>query len=180
MQDADLEKYCILAVDRGATHARQIHPGSVVTAPWVRLKCQYGCPSYDRGYCCPPYTPTPEQTRAVLDSYHRALLFHLELPPAPGRGKTLNKYFETLIDLEIEMFLDGYYKALIFLCGPCGHCKECAKVKGEPCNSRDRARPSMEACGIDVYQTAWNNGFFIKPVRDKSETANIYCLMLAD
>ena len=36
--DSDLEKYCALAVEAGATHAKQIHPSSVVTAPLVRLK----------------------------------------------------------------------------------------------------------------------------------------------
>ena len=47
--DSDLEKYCSLAVAAGATHAQQIHPSSVVTAPWVRLKCQFGCPGTARG-----------------------------------------------------------------------------------------------------------------------------------
>ena len=49
--DADLEKYCAVAVDAGATHAKQIHPASVITAPWVRLKCQFGCPGYGIGLC---------------------------------------------------------------------------------------------------------------------------------
>jgi hypothetical protein len=41
-------------------------------------------------------------------------------------------------------------------------------------------RPAMEACGIDVYQTARNNGFFIEPLRNKTDTHNDYCLMLVD
>jgi len=44
----------------------------------------------------------------------------------------------------------------------------------------DQARPSMESCGIDVFQTARNNGFYIDTLRDKSETQNNYCLMLVD
>jgi hypothetical protein len=31
-----------------------------------------------------------------------------------------------------------------------------------------------------VYQTARNSGFFIKPLREKAETQNVYCLMLVD
>ena len=180
MNDADLEKYCIQAVERGATHAKQIHPSSVVTAPWVRLKCEFGCPYYDRGYCCPPHTPTPERTRAIIDSYHRVILFHLEAPRTPDRGKRGRQYFSMLTDLEGEMFKDGYYKAFVFLAGPCVLCKECAKLKGDPCISGDKARPSMEGCGIDVYQTARNNGFFIKTLSEKTETQNAYCLMLVD
>ena len=43
------------------------------------------------------------------------------------------KFFDMLVDLEGEMFKNGYYKALLFLAGPCHLCKECAKGKGEPC-----------------------------------------------
>jgi predicted metal-binding protein len=152
----------------------------VVTAPWVRLKCQFGCPGYDRGYCCPPHTPTPAETRAVLDSYHRALLFHIEVPHRPEKEKRYRAYFEMLTDLEGEMFKDGYYKAFVLLAGPCRICKRCARLEEKPCSHMGRARPSMEGCGIDVYQTARNNGFFIQPLREKTDTNNEYCLMLVD
>lgn len=63
---SDLEKYCRMALERGVTHAKQIRPSSVVTAAWVRWKCQFGCgDGYNKGYCCPPETPTHEETRAV-------------------------------------------------------------------------------------------------------------------
>ena len=38
----------------------------------------------------------------------------------------------------------------------------------------------MEACGIDVFQTARNNGFFIETLREKTETQNLYCIILVD
>jgi len=180
MNQADLERYCIKAVKGGATHAIQIYPSSVVTAPWVRLKCQFGCPRYNKSYGCPPDTPTPEQTRIIIDSYNRAILFHIESPDAPERKRRFREFYEMLIDLEIEMFKDGYYKAFVLLAGPCWLCKECAKVLGAPCNFGFRARPSMEACGIDVYQTARNNGFIINTLREKTETQNGYCLLLID
>ena len=180
MNDSDLEKYCKRAVERGATHAKQVHPSTIVTAPWVRLKCQFGCPNYEKSYCCPPESPPPEHTRAVLDSYNRSILFHLEAPKTEERRRQYREYLDMLVDLEGDLFKDGYYKALVFLCGPCRNCKECKKIKGDPCSFGDRARPSMEACGIDVYQSARNNGFFIKPLREKNETHNSYCLMLVD
>lgn len=180
--NSDLEKYRTRAIKGKATHAQQIHPSSVVTAAWVRLKCQFGCTGYGKGYCCPPDTPAPEQTRAIIDCYHRAILFHIETAKIPDRSRRefVTEFYEMLIDLEGEMFKDGYYKAFVFLAGPCDLCKECAKLNEAPCNFEFRARPSMEACGIDVYQTARNNGFFIKPLRDKKETQNMYCLMLVD
>ncbi|HAR97824.1 MAG TPA: hypothetical protein DCS11_02790, partial [Syntrophus sp. (in: bacteria)] len=82
----DLAPYCRKALENGAAHFRITHPGMVATAPWVRWKCQFGCPGYGMGYCCPPHTPTDDQTRALLDSYRRAILFHIEAPATPERG----------------------------------------------------------------------------------------------
>ena len=180
MNDVDLERYCERAVNGGATQAKQIQPSTIVTAPWVRLKCQFGCPRYDKSYCCPPDTPEPEQTREIIDSYNRSILFHRESPKVEGRPRPYREYLDRLIELEGEMFKDGYYKALVLLCGPCHLCKECGKIKGDPCAFGHRARPAMEACGIDVYQTARNNGFFIEPLHDRDQTRNLYCLMLVD
>lgn len=179
MKIKDLKRYCDHALKGGATSVKPIQPSSVVAAPWVRLKCQFGCPGYDHSYCCPPHTPTPEETRKILDAYNRALLFHIETLSTKGRGKR-KKFIQMLIDLEGDMFKDGYYKAFIFLSGPCDVCRQCAKATGDTCNDRYRARPSMEACGIDVFQTARNNGFHIQTLRDETEPRNTFCLMLVD
>jgi predicted metal-binding protein len=179
MKTNDLKKYCDQALESGATNVKVIQPSSVITEPWVRLKCQFGCGGYHYSYCCPPHTPTYEETRKVLDSYHRALLFHVETSSAQERKK-LKTYRHGLIDLEGEMFKDGYYKAFVFLAGPCDVCRECGTVAGGACADRYRARPSMEACGIDVFQTARNNGFHIETLRDEKEPRNTFCLMMVD
>ncbi len=178
--NTDIEKYCTMAVEKGITGAKPIQSDSVVTAAWVRLKCQYGCPGYDTSYCCPPQTPTPEETRKIIDCYQRAILFHIEAPDSPERWDTTKKLYEFLVELEGTIFKDGFYKAFIFLCGPCMICPECAIRKAEPCKFSIKARPCMEACGIDVYQTARNNSFPIQPLREMTETNNLYCLMLVD
>jgi predicted metal-binding protein len=180
MKKNDFKKYCDYVLKCGATSVKPIQPSSVITAPWVRLKCQFGCSGYGYGYCCPPHTPTHEETRKILDSYNRAILFHVETSLTPTRNRFLKRYRSTLVDLEGEMFKDGYYKAFVFLSGPCRLCKECGKIRGESCNNSYRARPSMEGCGIDVYQTARNNGFHIEPLRDETEPRNNFCLMLVD
>ena len=78
------------------------------------------------------------------------------------------------------MFRDGYYRAFVFLAGPCDVCSQCGSVTGEACNHRHKARPSMEACGIDVFQTARNNGFHIETLTNETEPRNTFCLMLVD
>jgi predicted metal-binding protein len=65
------QKSCVIG-------ARIILPCDVKTAGWVRLKCQFGCDGYGQCLVCPPYTPTPQQMREVLDSYCRAILIHFE------------------------------------------------------------------------------------------------------
>jgi hypothetical protein len=43
-----------------------------------------------------------------------------------------------------------------------------------------KARPSMEACGIDVYETSRNAGFRIEPVREKSDYVKYFGLLLME
>ena len=170
-------------VTRGKpAEAKEIDPRGVVTAPWVRLKCQFGCPRYGKGYCCPPDTPGPDETRRILDSYNRAILFHLQAAKSEGKSRVdlLEGFLRAVVELEGEMFKQGFYRAFAILSGPCTLCEECGKLKGIPCRSGYRARPSMEACGIDVYQTAWNNGYPLAPLKEKTETQNLYCLILAE
>lgn len=44
----------------------------------------------------------------------------------------------------------------------------------------EKARPSMEACGIDVYETARVNGYPINVLKDKSCTGNYFGLVLLE
>ena len=99
MVGANLEQYCDKAILEGATDAKVIHPSSVVTAQWVRAKCLFGCP-YKINYTCPPQTPTPDETRKILDSYSRAILFHIESSHSKERGKRNMAFLEMLVNLE--------------------------------------------------------------------------------
>jgi predicted metal-binding protein len=82
-----------------------------------------------------------------------------------------------IVKLEREIFLSGFYKALGFGAGPCRLCKECNLKE---CVRPDDARPSMEACGIDVFATARANGFPIEVVRDYSCEQNRYGVVLIE
>lgn len=164
----DLEGYVTRAVELGAIAAKVIDPATAITAAWVRWKCQYGCGGYGSSLCCPPHSPTPEQTRALLDCYQRAILVHCK----PGQNvKAL------VVALERELFLAGHYKAFGLGAGPCMLCDECSL---QECRHAYQARPAMEACGIDVYATARGNGFPIEVVTDRECEQNYYGLVLVD
>ena len=167
-----VEAYCQEVLEMGVDRAEMIDPRSVATAEWVRMKCQFGCPGFGMSLCCPPHTPTPEVTRKVIDSYQKAILLHRRL----GKGEGAKNFNETIVRLETKIFLDGYYKAWSMGSGPCRLCRECGLSAS--CRHGYEARPSMEACGIDVFKTARDNGFPIAVVKTHGEEKNIFGLIL--
>jgi predicted metal-binding protein len=169
-----VEVYCREVLELGATGAKVVDPHSVITGEWVRMKCQFGCPGFGTSRCCPPHTPTPDLTRKVVDSYQKAILAHRRL----RKGEKTKDFNEILVNFEIKLFLDGYYKAWSMGSGPCRLCKECDLTT--PCKQGAEARPSMEACGIDVFKTARDNGFPIEVVRSREEERNIFGLILVE
>lgn len=160
-------KYIKRAKQLGAIEAKIISPKSIVTAEWVRLKCQFGCSGFGQSLTCPPYSPAPEVTRRVLACYKKAILVH---------GKHYKDIHSMIPILEREIFLDGFYKAYGMGAGPCNLCKSCAKF----CRHPEKTRPSMEACGIDVYSTVRANGYPIQVVKDYDCKANYYGLVLIE
>ena len=173
-----VESFYKKAIEMGVERAKVIDPGSIVTTEWVRMKCQYGCPGFGMSLCCPPRTPTPEITRKVIDSYRKAILLHRRLRKGEKRAERAKTFNEAVVRLEIELFLDGYYKAWSMGYGPCDRCEEC-NLSG-PCKHGLEVRPSMEACGIDVFKTARNNGFTIKVLRTRGEERNVFGLVLIE
>ena len=169
MTTSTLEQIEKFIRSHGAAGVKKIDPHRVPTGEWVRMKCQYGCGGYGDSLCCPPHTPTPERTRRMLDEYSAGLLIHW------GSKHTDRK---TLAAIEREAFLAGYYKAFAFGSGPCRLCREC-DTDG-PCRHPYEARPAMEACGIDVYQTAHDAGFPIEVVKTESDEPNFYSLLLLE
>jgi len=167
-----------MAMDSGASDLRFIKPSQIITAHWVRLKCQFGCKNYGTRYTCPPHSPTPEDTRKVLDEYSKAYLIKYEgflgfdeYPP-----KRLDAAMTDLslhvcraaIDMERHAFLSGYYKAFSYGAHRCRLCDICDIVQeGKGCRFPKEARPSLESAGIDVFLTAKNAGMWTEVVQDK-------------
>ncbi len=167
-----------MARESGASDIKFIRPMSIVTARWVRLKCQFGCKNYGTRHTCPPRSPTPEDTRKVLDEYSKAYLLKYEgflgfdeYPP-----KDIEKAMTALslhvckaaYGMERHAFLSGYYKAFSYGAHRCRLCDICDVVQeGKGCRFPKEARPSLESAGIDVFKTAENAGLHTEVVPDK-------------
>ncbi|MDD4984828.1 MAG: DUF2284 domain-containing protein [Dehalococcoidales bacterium] len=182
-----IQGYCQKASKAGAVDALITSPKYIVTAPWVQWRCRFGCPDYGKWHCCPPMVPNCEETRRVLDSYTRLILLHFqyrfESPKWPASGAEYRRFkrdVEYVVELEREIFLDGFYRAFAMPHEPCQICEQCALIKNKPCSLPEKARPSMESVGIDVYQTASNHNLPIHPIRSEQDTCNWYALILVD
>jgi predicted metal-binding protein len=164
--DGKLRDFLKKIIALGAREAKIIDPKTVETGPWVRWKCQFGCGGYNSSLMCPPYSPAPEETRRMLSSYKKAILFE--------SGGIDTK--EIAAKMERDIFLAGYHKALGLGAGPCRLCRSCAFHKG--CRHPDEARPSLEACGIDVFATVRKHGFPIEVVKTYKDPQHYFGLIL--
>ncbi len=181
-----LEGYCELAVSLGASGAVAIPSEQVVVDERVRLKCFIPrCPRMGETPNCPPHTPEPEQVRRALDKYGWAVLLKTDVKPVadymPMKGgsvaqrhRALSFHAETgriVTEIEGQAFRDGYYLAL-GLGG--GSCKDhlcqgqvCQFLDSGRCRFPLKARPSMEALGIDVFGLVSRVGWSIYPVANQ-------------
>ena len=167
--DQNLGSQVNLALKMGALDAKLINAKNIVVADWVRLKCQYGCGAYGKSLTCPPYSPTPQQMRQILSAYSTAILMRVADETTATQDMIAN--------LERSIFLSGYYRAFGVSAGPCGRCEKCSLEK---CEHPKLARPSVEACGIDVYATARQNGFSIEVRKSRKEKPTYFALVLIE
>jgi len=165
------ERLLDLALKSGMIDPKIIEVRKIVVSEWVRWKCRYGCPDYGLWLTCPPYTPTPAETRALLSEYERALMFRM----TPKRGEM----YKALAKLEGRVFLSGNPKALAFGGGACHLCRVC-NIRSGACRKPLTARPSMEACGIDVFESTRRAGYQSTILQDKNQKFTYFGMILID
>ncbi len=166
----EMNSLCEEAVRLGATEAKMIPVSSIVVEPWVQMKCRFGCSHYNKSKTCPPFAPSYTETRNILECYSHAVLIEGQPP-----GK---EFKEMLLKLELEASVAGFYKAFAMSAGPCPLCPECPE--DEPCLLPYHARPSMEACGIDVFQTVRDNGLEVRFLEKKGTYVKYFGLILLE
>jgi predicted metal-binding protein len=175
----DLERYRQKALEMGATQAVIVKAADIPVDERVTLKCRiprcfgYGCSAH-----CPPHALPPEELREILKKYHWAVFFIMDVPSEvivrdkatiKERVAAYQQVFKIVSDIESMAFYDGHYLAFGFGAGSCRHtfCGQldsCQALEGKRCRFSLRARPSMEAVGIDVYKMAARAGWDIYPI----------------
>ena len=175
---ADLERYRELALASGASAAAVIPAGDVPIDERVRLKCVVPrCIRAGETPNCPPYALDLDLVRRALSRFSWAILFKCNVGPieeyAPGRGATKaeqrrvlsfhQQSGEVVYGLERQAYKDGYHLAMGFGGGSCKDylCQGqiCQFLDSGRCRFPNRARPAMEAVGLDVIalinQAGW-------------------------
>lgn len=157
------------ALAAGFFEAAALEPGTISGKPWVKAKCRYGCSHYGRTWSCPPHSMDSEEFRELLDCYSKAILVAGQPP--------LKQFQQNLLELEKYAFLQGFKKALVFSAGPCSWCEQCAD---ERCRSPEKRRPSLESCGVDVFELAESCRMDLKPLKTSADFVKYIGLLLIE
>ena len=195
---ANLEVLCKLAKKLGATNAVFFDAKGVVVDERVRLKCRVPiCDDYGSNLMCPPYVMSVNEFREILAKYSYVVLIQVETPIPTEMAKEIQKADDVAALYRSDRFLDSYNKSFTqakskirrivhkveakafalsyrfatgFIAGSCTLCAKCAAINSnEPCRHPFRARPSMEAVGIDAFKTAEHAGLpFDIPAKNKT------------
>ena len=149
----------------------------IVVAHWVRFRCRFGCNEYGKTGSCPPAVPPVDECRKMILEYEKAIILHFQTQSPTSSDKI--KQMTDLLEIEREVFLSGHYKAFLLQYADCCFCKACAaEGSREKCLNKAKCRPSVDAMGIDMFQTARNAGYSIQVLKDRDDMQNRFALLL--
>jgi len=176
---SDRKKIEEIVRHHGYMDYKWIDPKTIVTAEWVRMKCTFGCPGYNKSASCPPNVPSVSTCRRFFDEYREALVlrFEKEVAKPEDRHAWTRKINLELIKLERDLFLLGYPKAFVLFMDTCGICPECAETRDE-CKDPGRMRPAPDSMAVDVFTTVRRIGYSIQVLDRYNQKMDRYAFLL--
>ncbi len=175
------EKIEEIVKKHGVDDFKWIDPNNIVVEQWVRMKCMYGCNEYGRTATCPPNVPSIEECERFFKEYTSAIVIHYEKSVAKpeDRHNWTKGINSQLLELEREIFISGHRKTFLIFLDSCCFCDGCPG-KLEKCKDPQRARPTPESLGVDVYATVRKIGYYIEVLSDYSQAMNRYAFLLIE
>jgi len=128
----------------------------VVFDPSFRALCERNaCGYYGKCWVCPPDVGPVGELIEKAKSYRRVLVFQSvhkteDSFDIEGMHKAAVRHNRLARGVRKTLQKNGHADCLILGAGACGGCRTCAKQKGEPCRSPEKAVISLEACGVDA------------------------------
>ena len=153
------EKIALAALESGAAKATVVDTDQIVLSAQFREICAGNqCGNYGRCWMCPPDIAPVEELMARVQRYPYALIyqsigkledsFDIEgMTAAAGNHARLSQRIQSALEGLME---DNW---MHLSCGGCHLCERCAKRDGEPCRKPREALTSLEAAGVDVYNS---------------------------
>ncbi len=146
------------------------------------------CEGYGKSIYCPPHIMKPQRFRDLFSKYENAIFFKIDVSTktllSEGRFNEFRKIYEIATELEVFAIKAGFSKSKGFAAGSCKpvFCPEyqCqGLINGETCRYPDKARPSMEAVGINVFKLVRDVGWEIHKITKNSDPESVQKGILA-
>lgn len=139
-----------------------ISPSDITFSEHVRGACEANyCGRYGKSWTCPPGVGKWQELRDHFQSYQNAFVFttkHQLEDSFDVEGMDEGRVQHDRVDKALlDLLSDETQPYELAGAGSCGICKTCT-YPDAPCRFPDRARRSMEACGIDVVTLARDCG----------------------
>jgi len=147
------------ALQCGAAKAAVISADQIVLSASFRDICKgNGCGNYGLCYMCPPDVGEIGLLMERVRRFPRGLLYQTITPLEDSfdiEGMTAASASHAQVSQRLQERAAGMNlrETLHLTCGGCRLCETCAKRENLPCRFPDKALPSMESYGVDVYQT---------------------------
>ena len=168
-------------ISLGALKASRVRDDQIVLSSSFRDACvQNYCGGYGKTWVCPPACGEIETLMERVRSYPEGILyqtvgryedsFDFESMAAARRAHSaLSRKIEE--DLQTDLPEGRFHLSV----GGCDLCTKCTWPEGQPCRFPGKALLSLEACGVDVYQTAKAAGL---PYHNGPNTVTYFGLIL--
>lgn len=151
------EDLCRRAVELGAAKAVLLKQKDLIRSAEFRKLCEKNqCGSYGKCWMCPPDCGDIHDLMQELERFDTVLWYQSIHPLEDSfdiEGMTGAAESHSYLALALRKELEPQFPSLHLTSGGCRLCPVCAKETDEPCRRPGDAMSSLEAYGIDVYQS---------------------------
>jgi len=143
------KELCLLAKKNGAENANIIKVSNIVFN-----QNELNCPQHEKSFYYPQVQYDKDPIQHILNKFHWAVVFSLD------QQQNLKRVYEITAIIESHCFYNNFHLAVGLAAGNCrpifcSSLYECqAMTIGKGCSFPMMARPSIEACNIDLEQLA--------------------------
>lgn len=143
----------------GAKKAEYITADKIVTDRRFFDICKANqCGNYGKCWTCPPDVGNIDELIAKVKSFKGGILYQyfgdiedsLDIEGMAEVGKVQAALVQKVNNEVVPQITSRHFH---LGAGGCRLCERCGKRDNIPCRHPDKALPSMESCGIDVYNT---------------------------